>query len=148
VHLPISIEYAIHGLIFLANNAPEEITLLNDIAKAVRVPESYLRKVFQILAKRGIVISHRGVRGGYYLAENPADISVKNIIEAFEGSQPLYSCVTKGRQCSIGEKCPVKTVFETAVEKMNEILENKSIQDLSDEILQHREKFLWLEAHA
>ena len=140
-----SVEYAIHGLIYLARDSGVQITLLGEIARVTGVPESYLRKVFQILSRRGIVLAQRGAKGGYLLSRAPAEINVREIVEAMEGSIPLYTCMSQSqKRCSIVENCPVKDVFHTASEKMYEILEKTSLKDILNGFLESGNKPEWL----
>jgi len=131
VQFSLGIEYAIHGLVFLASTGSAATTLVGDIAKATRVPESYLRKVFQSLTRAGLVASHRGVKGGFSLARPAADITLKDVVEAIDGTLPFYSCAKATRGCSLDEACPVSSAFAEAREKMAETLDATSIQTLA-----------------
>lgn len=131
VQFSLSIEYAIHGLVYLASAGTDAATLLGDIAKATRVPESYLRKVFQLLARAGLVASHRGVKGGFSLARAPSQITLKDVVEAIDGSLPAYTCAKTARGCSLDEACPVSSAFAAARKKMAEVLDATSIRDLA-----------------
>jgi DNA-binding IscR family transcriptional regulator len=51
----IGCEYAIHGLLYLAMRSPDEVILVTDVARAQNLPVSYLAKVFQLLARAGLV---------------------------------------------------------------------------------------------
>jgi Rrf2 family iron-sulfur cluster assembly transcriptional regulator len=160
VQFSASIEYAIHGLVFLAagggmaprggvagsglaahggtaeaTEAPaaalREAVLLGDIAGATRVPESYLRKVFQQLGRAGLVTSHRGVKGGFTLARDPRSITLKHVVEAIDGTLPFYTCVKEKRGCTLMDACPVSAAFAEARNKMAEVLDATSIQQLA-----------------
>lgn len=126
-----SIEYAIHGLVYLAAAGSASSTLAGDIAKAIRVPESYLRKVFQLLVRSGIVVSHRGAKGGFTLGRDPERITLKDVVEAIDGTLPLYSCLKAARHCSDAETCPVSEAFAEARKSMAKVLETASIRDLA-----------------
>ena len=54
-----STELAIHGLWLLANKRPK-LLLVSKMAGAQNVSESYLAKIFQKLARKGLVRSTRG----------------------------------------------------------------------------------------
>ena len=131
VQFSLSIEYAIHGLVYLASGNSGAATLVGDIAKATSVPESYLRKVFQLLARAGLVSSHRGVKGGFSLARVPAEITLKDVVEAIDGSLPAYTCLKTARGCSLDEACPVSSAFAAARQKMAEVLDATTIGDLT-----------------
>jgi Rrf2 family protein len=126
-----STEYAVHGLIYLANVGSGGRALTRDVGTATGVPEGYLRKVFQQLSRSGLVDSRKGAHGGFRLARDPALISLKDVVESIDGSLPTYTCVRDQRGCRLGESCPVHDAFDQARERMAEVLEATSIQDLT-----------------
>ncbi len=143
-----SIEYAIHGLVYLAEASAAGTTLISDIARAIGVPEAYLRKVFQQLVRSGIVTSKRGVRGGFCLAREPELITLKDVVEAIDGSMPLYSCLRLQRGCRLSQDCPVREVFEEARQRMAEILAATSIKDLLNDLSKQQNEVTWLKIKA
>jgi len=143
-----SIEYAIHGLVYLARVSSEKPTLLSDIASAVRVPREYMRKIFRLLGKSRIVSAQRGAGGGYRLARSASEITLKDVVEAIDGSLPLYSCLKARRDCRLSERCPVKGVFDKAHQKMAEILGGASIQDIALHIARQSAAHSWLKVTA
>jgi Rrf2 family transcriptional regulator, iron-sulfur cluster assembly transcription factor len=66
-------DYAIRGIIYLASQPPNKISLLSEIAAAVDVPQTFLAKIFQQFSKTGIVKSFRGTGGGFLLAGPPEE---------------------------------------------------------------------------
>lgn len=143
-----SIEYAIHGLVYLSRAPTGKSVLIRDIAKAISAPEAYLRKVFQQLSRRGILISQRGARGGFQLTRDPEHINLKDVVEAIDGSLPMYSCLKVVRGCRLTLPCPVQEAFAKARLKMAEVLEATSIQDLLDDISQRQPVVAWLKVIA
>jgi Rrf2 family protein len=76
--------------VFLASRGhPEKPVLLRDIATATEAPEPFLSKIFQSLRASGIVRSHRGLRRGYRLGRDPAEISLYDVIVAIAGPAAL-----------------------------------------------------------
>lgn len=61
------------------------------ISKRLGVSHSYLELIFSSLKSAGLVHSHRGPGGGYSLAKEPEAISLKDIISATGGTEPLES---------------------------------------------------------
>ena len=139
-----SIEYAIHGLVFLTGVPAGRAVQLPDVAGAINVPESYLRKVFQQLTRGGVLGSQRGAHGGFFLLRGPDSITLKDIVEVIDGSLPAYGCIRERRQCGITLNCPVKNVFEEARAKMAEVLDATTIKDLRDELESNRHEVDWL----
>ncbi len=146
-----SIEYAIHGLIYIANEQQRAVSsrpdagrspvLVGEIARAIKVPESYLRKVMQHLARAGLVASHRGVKGGFSLAQEPGRITLQDVVEAIDGSLPTWCCVKEKKQCG-DAPCPVSAAFEEARQKMAESLARTSIGDLASRVGRRTDRWL------
>ena len=104
---------------------------MSDIARATAVPESYLRKVFQLMARAGLVASHRGVKGGFTLARDAKEITLASVVQAIDGALPSYTCMREKRKCSDTEQCLVSEVFAQARRKMEEVLAGTSIDKLA-----------------
>lgn len=124
-----STELAIHGLWLLANKRPG-LLLISEMAEAQSVSESYLAKIFQKLARKGLVRSTRGKRGGFTLALEPGEISVADIVRAVEAEEPLYDCMDTGRGCRSRTDCLLRDVFDRAERRMFTALEETSLADL------------------
>ena len=143
-----STEYAIHGLMYIASVASVQTdgrtVLLRDAASAIAVPESYLRKVFQLLTRRGIVNSQRGARGGYTLARPADDITLRDVVEAVDGPLMGYSCLRQRRHCDGAPSCLVRETFKPAAARMAEVLEGVSIGDIARNTTSQGVRTTWL----
>ncbi len=114
-------EYAILGVLYLAQQEDGKVSVLSTIAKAQDVPELFLAKVFQALTKAGVVKSHRGIRGGFTLARGASEITMKEVIEAIEG--PI--------RFSRDSLPAVHAIWNEAQEKMTEVLARTNFADLA-----------------
>ena len=56
------------------------------------VPAPYLAKHLQALTRAGVFVAVPGPRGGYRLARPAAEVTVLDIVEAIDGSQPAFRC--------------------------------------------------------
>jgi len=124
-------EYGILGVLYLAQQDNGKVSMLSAIAKAQDVPPRFLAKIFQSLAKAGIVKSHRGAKGGFSLARMPADVTMKDVIEAIEGPIFLNVCLMSPGECNRDKICPMHTVWEEAQEKMMEVLDRANFAELA-----------------
>jgi Rrf2 family protein len=124
-----STELAIHGLWLLASKRPG-LLLISKMAAAQGVSESYLAKIFQKLARKGLVRSTRGKRGGFTLAKEPKEISVADVVRAVEAEEPLYDCMDENRGCRGRAGCLLRQVFDRAERRMFTALEETSLADL------------------
>jgi Rrf2 family protein len=67
-----------------------------------------MAKVLQQLARRNLLTSHQGTRGGYRLARASGSISVADIIQAIDGPLTVTACSTEAENCGQYAKCSVR----------------------------------------
>ncbi len=123
-------DYGARGIVRLAKMPPNTVVLVSDLAAAEGLPESYLAKIFQSLAKKGIVLSHRGAKGGFSLARPAEQITLREVIEAIEGPIALGRCLTQ-EGCAYLDTCPVYPVLAKAQEQLLSALESTTLHDLA-----------------
>jgi len=124
-------EYGIRGVLYLAQQDDGKVSMLSAIAKTQDVPPRFLAKIFQALAKAGVVKSHRGAKGGFSLARPAAEISVREVIEAVEGPVHLNACLAGVGECARDQICPLHGVWGEAQEKMMSVLATSNFADLA-----------------
>lgn len=98
-HITTSVEYGIHGLIWLVDN--EQSLSSRDIAELQGISASFLAKIFPKLEKAGIVTASEGLRGGYRLARPAGEITFLEIVDAIEGRKPLFDCQEVRERCAL-----------------------------------------------
>lgn len=101
-------DYALRALVSMADKGSEDIMYVREIAKTENIPQQFLYKIFQKLAKNKIVKSHRGPSGGFSLAKNPADITIKEVIEAVQGPVAINRCFMIKKSCPNIKTCEIK----------------------------------------
>jgi len=62
------------------------------IAEGTQVPRGYLSKVLQALARAQLVVSQRGLGGGFALAQPATQITALQVLAAVEPMTPLATC--------------------------------------------------------
>lgn len=103
-----------------------------DIAQDVSLPLPTVSKILKLLAKSGLLIAHRGAKGGYRLARQPAEISVVEIIRALDGPIAITECVGEDHSgCAIGRTCPVRSSWELINNVVFEALQKITLADLA-----------------
>lgn len=145
VQFSIGVEYALHCLLYMVDIPAGRSVGIKDLATYQGVSETYLSKVYTKLRKSGIVKSIPGVNGGYALARIPENITFWDIVEAVEGSSPLFQCaeirqneilLDKNNLPDSHTKCPclIKVVMLEAEEQMRQYLKNKNLAWLHDQV--------------
>jgi Rrf2 family protein len=79
-----------------------------EIAEHYDIPIELLAKILQRLARRGLLTSHQGTRGGYSLARPATVISVADVIQAVDGPLTVTACSVHDQGCGQYSKCNVR----------------------------------------
>jgi len=124
-------EYAIRAMTYLARRPVGDITPLHDVGAEQDIPESFLAKIFQSLVHADLVVSQRGAHGGFALARPPADITVREIVEAVDGPISLNGCVLWPEECERSGSCRMHQVWVLAQERMMEVLGRVTLAELA-----------------
>lgn len=127
-------EYGMFGVLYLAEADKSKVIPLSEISQAQDIPEKFLAKIFQSLSKAGIVRSHRGVRGGFTLAKNPEQISMKEVLETIQGPYHLMKCTESMSACDRSDMdfCALREVLVIAEKKLVSVFEQYTLADLAD----------------
>jgi len=127
-------EYAIIGLLYLAQQPAERFVMVDEICEAEGIPRSFLAKIFQTLVKGGLVQSHRGAGGGFALARPPAQVNLLHVFNCVQGAFALQKCVTDDPECVVSHdrlrSCVLCGVFNEAQAKVNEVFSHTTLADL------------------
>lgn len=123
-------DYGIQGILYLARQPSNKVSLLHGVAEAQNVPETYLAKIFQDLAKAGLVRSHRGAKGGFSLGRPSSQITLRQIIEALQGPISLNRCLDVREGCPNSETCPVFEVLRKAQQQLVATLDAATLDSL------------------
>ena len=135
------------------------------IAHCGKLPEPFVRKLLQELAKSGLAISLRGRHGGYVLSRSPDEVTVRETLEAFEtlapvpclepGHVPTTSAKHDGAEASLADvddelldddgctleipefNCPARAAWHLVDEKVRQALDHVTLEDLLAEVQTH-----------
>ncbi|HYU60102.1 MAG TPA: Rrf2 family transcriptional regulator [Solirubrobacterales bacterium] len=76
--------YAVLALAELARSGDAPVPIAA-IAERRAMPVQFLEQLFSTLRRAGLLVSHRGVKGGYTLARSPEEITVLEVVQALDG---------------------------------------------------------------
>jgi Rrf2 family protein len=122
-------DYALRSLSFIAKNK-DEIVSVSGLVKCLGVPRPFLRKSLQLLNKKGIVRSTKGLGGGFQLAVKPKDLLLLDLLEVFQGPFKLNECFFKKRACPHKKSCVLKKKIDRIEKHVFLQLRGITLQDL------------------
>ncbi len=101
------------------------------LARESKLPLSTVSKLLKELLQSGLLVSHRGIKGGYLLARDPQEISVLEMIAAIEGPMALTECSTEVTGlCNLEPCCPIKSNQQIINQAVRGVLEKITLGDL------------------
>jgi Rrf2 family protein len=92
-----------------------------------------MAKVLQCLARRGLLVSQQGTRGGYHLARSATTISVADVIQAIDGPLTVTACSHIDDRCGQFAKCNVRDPLWRIRERIIAALATCSVSEMAAE---------------
>lgn len=126
-------DYALMAMKHLAVKSDTATISAREIAAEYEIPIELMAKVLQRLARRGLLISTQGTRGGYRLSKSTSAISVADIIEAIDGPLTVTACSTQDDHCGQYAKCNVRDPLWRIKDRILEALSTCSLAEISAE---------------
>ena len=94
------------------------------------MPAPTVSKVLKILARDGLLESHRGAKGGYSLGRDASEILVTEMIGALEGPFGLTECTTQPGICPQESDCHVREPWQRINRVVYDALAHITLADL------------------
>jgi Rrf2 family protein len=127
IKIPARIRYAIRTLVELGKENGK-ITPLKLIEETQNISAKFAKQIMQPLEKSDLVKSKRGVYGGYYLAREPEEISLMDVIESFKKPNNIVFCISPDESCPREPVCGAKIIWEDLQNKIDNFLTNTTIR--------------------
>ena len=100
MHLTQETDYAVRIIYCLAKSGCRKDAA--SLGEAMSVTLRFSLKILGKLSAAGLVKSYKGTRGGYELAREPGQITLKDVVDAVEGPYTLCRCMAQGGECNRG----------------------------------------------
>jgi Rrf2 family protein len=101
-----------------------------EIAAKRLIPPAFIRRIVSRLSAAGILTTTRGSGGGIALAREASQISLRDVVEAFEGPLSLNGCVAEPGDCPLAVDCPVQGAWVKATRHLSNDLSEVKFGDL------------------
>ncbi|HRJ50868.1 MAG: Rrf2 family transcriptional regulator [Phycisphaeraceae bacterium] len=122
--------YAILALGHIAASGGNPV-LVKEIAEAASIPPAYLAKIIHALARRGLVLTQRGVGGGVTLARPATEISLHDVCQAMDDPVVKPTCMLGNAVCSDERSCPAHRFWTQQRNKVFDFLRTTSVADIA-----------------
>ena len=148
-------EYGLVCLIYMARHISADMVTIREIVKKEHFSPAYIEKILQKLRSANIVVSHQGKQGGYELARQPSEITLKDIIEALEGGATFdiqtfgVFCEPTMREkivCTHFSMCGLRPVWQKTKELLDHFYGSVTLEMIAKE--EHQVKNLVLMGQA
>lgn len=103
-----------------------------DLAAATGLPSPTVSKLLAAMARAGILESHRGAKGGYRLARQPADITAADIVCSVDGPIALTVCIEHGNgACDVESLCPTRRGWRRINDAIRDAMKSVTLAELA-----------------
>jgi len=131
MRLTVKSEYAIRALAELAARSHGgALVTAEELASAQAIPRRFLLGILAELRKAGLVISHRGVDGGYTLSQLPEEITLADVIRAVDGPLARIGDERPGEITYVGAATVLADVWVAVRASLRAVLEEVTLADL------------------
>jgi Rrf2 family protein len=126
-------EYAVRCVLYLASQGVGVVCNRKQIAAEMDIPDQFLSKIAQQLARSGILEIVQGARGGLKLAVSPEHLSLLDVVEAVIGEIFLNDCVIRPESCRRSRACSVHQIWDKARNQLRNTLRQATFSSLLEE---------------
>lgn len=124
-------DYALRALSYIVKADPEKTYMRSELSEICGIPDSFLGKILQSLAKSGIMVSERGKKGGFKLSKPANEITLYDIISSIEGNVMVNECLLDQEFCDNSSSCKIHSVLGNIRHNLIEDMKNHTLEDIS-----------------
>lgn len=121
-----------YATVILSHMAKESAQMHSamDIASVTGIALPTVSKLLKILVNSKVLVSTRGINGGYSLARNPDKISVAEVIAALEGPIALTECSISHAGCEQASGCGIGANWGVINQAIHNTLASITLADM------------------
>jgi Rrf2 family protein len=126
-------EYAVRCIFYLSSQKKGLIISRRTISKEMDIPDQFLGKIAQQLARAGLIEIVQGAKGGFRLLLSPSEIPLLTVVEAVIGKIFLNDCLIRPESCHRSRSCSVNKIWEKAKDQLRDTLREVTFEHLLKE---------------
>ena len=124
-------DYGLMAIHYIAVHEDLGAVSAKRIADEFHIPAELLAKILQRLAKKKLITSQNGPKGGYVLARRPTEISVGDVIRALEGPVNIVSCLEEASECPQMAHCNLRRPAQKIQAAITQVLDTMTLSELT-----------------
>ena len=135
--------YALRMLLDLAEHKGDGFISLKEIAERQHISKQYLEQIVSLLNTSTILRTNRGKQGGYMLAKEPSECTVRDILRITEGSLSPVACLDEEiNQCARAPFCKTLSLWTGLNKVINDYLDSVTLQDMLEHYRESAENWV------
>lgn len=129
-------KYAIRAVLFLAvESSWEKRVSGNKVSEALSTPNAFTVKILQELARKNIIISVKGPKGGFCISEECLNLPLLQIVDSIDSLSFFQSCGLGLHECSEEHPCPIHHSFKISRDEIQSLFQTKTIKEVAFEVM-------------
>jgi len=124
-------DYGILLLTCFARFWDQSVLTTRDVSQETGVPYRMTCKILNLLVRKRLLQSQRGVSGGYTLSRQPEEITLSDMISALEGPIALTDCSKEKCDCELEENCNTRIHWQLINKAFEESLAKITLSSLA-----------------
>ncbi|MDD5496393.1 MAG: Rrf2 family transcriptional regulator [Candidatus Omnitrophica bacterium] len=141
-------DYALKAILALSliyKEGEDSVLSIQQIANNGDMPTKFLEQILLILRRGGFVKSKRGLKGGFFLARSPDEITVGEVIRFIEGPIEPISCIERENYngCKDMANCIFRSVWKEVAKAISMVVDTLTFEEL---VVRYKEKRLNLKS--
>jgi Rrf2 family cysteine metabolism transcriptional repressor len=124
-------DYGLMAIHYIAAHGDDGAVSAKRIAEEFHIPQERLAKILQRLAKRKLITSHNGPKGGYGLTRPPRDITVGQVVRALEGPVRIVGCMAEKDDCPQFSRCNLRGPVQKIQTSISSLLDAMTLEELA-----------------
>ena len=134
--------YGLKAMCYMAERYGAGVISLSVMSSDLGLSDKYLEQLLSSLHKAGLVYANRGASGGYFLAKDPDNISVGDVLRVLEDGLVIIDCLSgecdnkckcstdSSGECDDKCNCSTYEVWNKLYIAINECLDGMSLSNL------------------
>ncbi len=128
--IPTKIRYGLRFLLDVAQHGDQGVVTLREASRRQDISQKYLWQVVAPLKSAGLITSERGKDGGFRLARDPGDVTIRDVYTAIEGDCALVGCLSRPETCPRHEHCEVRDVWDAISQGLGDLMHGITLKKI------------------